>query len=247
MSSNSLGEHKHCCHSGPKSTYEGRGRYVTVAGRSCSEVGEGDRLVLYCTDIFGHRFAPALRLADSFADAGFRVVMPDLFKSRAMEPQPSPEAIWARLPQFVIDNPVEISCEYTVQVARALRQAHPEATLGVTGYCWGAKMTMAAVLQKATKVAVMSHPSRLTVEEAGQVPADAHLLFNCAEVDKLFTKELQGQDRQILSGNGVDATFIEYPHTQHGFAVRQMDEGDEVERARCTAETIRFFRKNVTV
>jgi dienelactone hydrolase len=248
-----MNDMKDCCTSGTQhdhARYQHKGEYIQIAGREAYSVGDpaSAACILFCTDAFGHRFDPNLRLADTFAQAGFRVVMPDVFKGGALEDDPDFSKILPKIPAWFGANPVPFSLEVGENAAAALKEQH--ASVIATGYCWGGKIVIHLLKKKLLDLGVVAHPSLLTAEEAKDIPSSAHVLFNCAETDQQFTPELLSVYRDVLTANRVDATFIHYPGTQHGYAVRNIaKEPDLIQkeaeaRAQTTAATIEFFKKH---
>jgi dienelactone hydrolase len=68
-------------------------------------------------------------------------------------------------------------------------------------------------------------------------------LFLCAEVDNMFTDQMRKQAEEVLKSRNIKATFILYPGTQHGFAVRGNEHKEAVRDARRDAlsKAIQFF------
>jgi len=250
-----MSEHKDCCTSGAHShDYVPRGKFVqlTAVGKEAYDVGPSgsDKIILFCTDAFGHRFLPNQRLADTFAEAGFRVVVPDYFKEAAMKDDLDFSKLMALFPTWGAANPISASMEIAEKTLEVLKAERPAAHFAATGYCWGGKVVSHLLKKNLLSVGVLSHPSRLEADEAKEIPSSAHCLFNCAQMDQTFTPDLRKHYETTLRAAGVDVTFIDYPGTVHGFAVRNTGSGDalkvaEEARAKATHETIAFFKKRL--
>ena len=77
------------------------------------------------------------------------------------------------------------------------------------------------------KGAIGNHCSFLVKEEAEKLQTP--WLFNCAEKDQVFTPELRQHFESTLKQRNMDATFLDYPGTEHGFTIRpdHTEHGDQ--------------------
>ncbi|KAI0630616.1 alpha/beta-hydrolase [Trametes polyzona] len=207
-----------------------------------------DKVVLFLSDVFGIPLVNNKLLVDDFARNGFRTIMPDLFQGDALPEdalnrQDFDRAAWSarHTPETWI--PV-------VDAVVAALQAEGVTWIGTTGYCFGAPPAWHLALKGASKVTVVSHPSRLAIPkdlEEYRDRAKAPLLINSCEVDRAFPLEAQAKADEILGGGkfapGYERTYWE--GCNHGFAVRGDMSNPKVKAGKegAFAATVKFFKK----
>jgi len=231
-----------CGDPGATDTRRVTGKDVEIAGVQTYLTGDSDKLVLFSTDVFGHIFPNSRALADDIASAGFTVAIPDMFNGGAWTPEdmqtkgfPGLFAEWfPKHPQ----NP-----DIIIKVAKELQKSGKYKSIQATGYCYGAPHVVHLIAQGVAKAGVVCHPSRLTIDLADKF--NAPILFNCAEKDSMFTPELRSEWTNKLKEKGIPATFLDYPSTEHGFAVRaDSSEVAQAQKEKCTQNTIKFLKEH---
>jgi len=216
-----------CCKPGNVCDYTATGSYKSVAGVDCYVTPHIDTLkyVVLNTDVWGHKWINLQKVADHVAsECKANVIIPDLFASGAMDN--SKELKDLNFPEWMAKNPVSVSIERSNKVVQHIIDEHKgkEVSIGVMGYCWGAKMCEGQLASfPQVKCSVWFHPSWVSAEEAEKIPKGKHMFFGCAEEDGIFTPELKEKYFAVLKKNGVNVEKIDYPHTQHGFASRPKD------------------------
>jgi dienelactone hydrolase len=95
------------------------------------------------------------------------------------------------------------------------------------------------------KGGVAVHPSSLVKEEAAKI--NKPVLFLCAEKDDLFPPDLRKHFEQTLAPTNL-GTFIDYPGTVHGFAIRPDDsEHAQTMKDKAVQDAIQFFKKTFKI
>ncbi|KAL0571978.1 hypothetical protein V5O48_009980 [Marasmius crinis-equi] len=187
-----------------------------------------DEAILLLTDIFGLPLVNNKLLADDFARAGYAVFAPDYLNGDAA-PADDPNF---NLTEWLPTHGVDATLPPTRAVLGALREKG-FSKVGVTGYCFGGLYTTLLSQTNEVEVAVMSHPSLLTIPDDidviianSSVPVEIH----SAELDTIFTPDLAKQvDALFAEGYAPGYQSFAYEGVAHGFAVRPANASDPVE------------------
>ena len=148
-----------------------------------------DKVVLFLSDVFGiplvnnkvraasgsifaqqcssHRCGPVQLLVDDFARNGYRTIMPDLFQGDALPEDAMSRTDFDRASWIGRHGPE--SWKPAVDAVVSALQAEGVTWIGTTGYCFGAPPAWYLAFKGASKVTVVSHPSRLRIPEDLQV------------------------------------------------------------------------------
>ncbi|EIW59789.1 alpha/beta-hydrolase [Trametes versicolor FP-101664 SS1] len=207
-----------------------------------------DKVVLLLTDVFGIPLNNNKLLADDFARNGFRTVMPDLFQGDALPENALNDPTFDRAAWMGKHGPESWTPDIDAVVAAL--QAEGVTWIGTTGYCFGAPPAWRLALSGASKVTVVTHPSRLAIPEDLEAYRDgskAPLLINSCEVDPMFGLEAQAKADEILGGGkfapGYERTYWE--GCTHGFAVRGDMSNPKIKAGKEGAftATVKFYKK----
>jgi dienelactone hydrolase len=121
-----------------------------------------DNAILFLTDIFGLKLPANKLLADSYARAGYLVLMPDYFKD---DPQPQDRtgfnsSAWAaRHPQAEITKFIDQTVDYA-------RKTLGVKKLGAAGYCFGGPYVVRSLASgKGVDAGLIAHPGPFTDAE----------------------------------------------------------------------------------
>ncbi|KAG6825847.1 hypothetical protein H0H92_002195 [Tricholoma furcatifolium] len=208
---------------------EAQGKWEDINGVNCyvatpSVEYPKDKVILFLTDVFGPQLINNQLLADSFANNGFKVIVPDYLHGDPIPPT-------ALGPGSTFDISVWFqkhgSAETRAPLDKVLAALKEQGVTGIgaTGYCFGARYCFDLAFENIIQVVSTSHPSLL------QVPADlekylavskAPLHINSCTIDQQFPIESQAKADEIL-GNGKFAPGYKrdyYDGCTHGFAVR---------------------------
>ncbi|MED6155371.1 hypothetical protein PIB30_004385 [Stylosanthes scabra] len=175
--------------------------------------------VLLISDNFGYE-APNLRnFADKIAAAGYYVVVPDFFYGDPYDPQNTSRP----LQEWIKDHGTDKGFEDAKPVVEALKSKGISA-IGAVGFCWGAKVVVELAKPKLIQVAVLLHPSFVTVEDISAVDIPIGILG--AEKDQVSPPELIKKFEQVLNAKPEVESYVKVvPNVEHGWTVRY-DTGD---------------------
>ncbi|CAL5413289.1 unnamed protein product [Camellia sinensis] len=170
------------------------------------------------------------KLADKVAAVGFFVVVPDFFHGEPLIPNNPDRPFQA----WIKDHSAEKASEDAKPVIEALKKKGVS-KIGVAAFCWGAKVAVILAKHACINVAVLLHPSFVTLDDIQGVEVPISILG--AEIDQLSPPELLEQFDQVLkakneaktnkSGFEVDAFVKIYPGVSHGWTVKYNSEDAE--------------------
>jgi len=189
---------------------------MKIGGVDCFVVGSSTSTnsIIIFTDIFGHTFSNVQQNASKFAQAGFRVFVPDLFGGEKI-PYTIPFKGESVMP-FIGRHPVDLN--FGKKLITSIRDECKLSSIQVVGYCYGAKYVVGLCSEDLVKSGVVAHPSMLVAEDAEKIKQP--MCFLCAEKDQAFFPELKSTFETRLKARGIENAFYTYPGTSHGFAVR---------------------------
>ncbi|XP_030483179.2 endo-1,3;1,4-beta-D-glucanase [Cannabis sativa] len=184
--------------------------YISTSSSDHSKVA-----VLLISDIFGYE-APNIRLiADKVAAAGFYAVVPDFFYGDPynINGDNRPLLEWLK------DHGTDKGVEDAKPVVEALKSKGFSAIGGV-GFCWGGKVVTELAKSKSIEVAVLLHPSLVTLDDIKEVNIPIEILG--AEIDNFTPPALIEQFKEILATKlpQVESHVEIIPKVEHGWTVR---------------------------
>ena len=240
-----------CCDPGSASSSPAHlsspaGREVKLGGVDCYSVNEQSKaVVIYSSDIFGWRFANNRQNANQIAAAGFHVVIPDMFDGKAVTAEEVKEKgmQWV-MTDWLPRNPREERVTVLEAVVNDIKQHSNVDSVQVVAYCYGAPGMLLLYEKGLASAGVVAHPSGLTKDNVARCSKPT--LFNCAETDQAFTPDIRQTWQQSLQASQVPSKFVDYPGTNHGFAVR--DDGSAAgiaARQRAIEQTVVWLKQNV--
>ncbi|CAF0930336.1 unnamed protein product [Didymodactylos carnosus] len=229
-----------CVDPGTKQSGSVTGKVEQICDVPTYVTGSGQPAIVVFTDIFGFGFINIRQVADEYASSNFTVYIPDLFNGDPMNHNDT--NLMDKLPAWIQKHPPLESRAFADKFIAAIEQKHQ--SIQVVGFCYGATPVVHICKQDKSKVkaGVVAHPSFIQEEEAEKIQRP--MLFVCAEQDQRFTPELRQHYEQVLTKKAL-GTFIDYPGTVHGFAVRTQDTDQAKEqKKKATKDTIEFFKKH---
>jgi len=230
-------------------SYEGSGKLIKLqaAGEEFNlyTVGSGDKAVILVYDIFGI-LAVALRCADRIADAGFHVVIPDVFHGHAVPPEVLSNFGAFDFKSFITEFGTYQVVEPFLKATVAHLKGVGAKSIGTIGFCWGAKIAIVAgngQLDPDVKAIAGIHPSMLTVEDAENLTVPACILPSKDEEQMEDIQEVLNK-KPFASKN----IWKRFDDMHHGWAGARGNWEDPVvgERAREAIDiTIKFYKSTI--
>ncbi|ANB12887.1 protein AIM2 [Sugiyamaella lignohabitans] len=198
---------------------EASGKTVDFGGIASYIVGDqsSKNVLLFLPDVFGHEFINSQLLADQYAEAGYLVVLPDIFKGDTiLARQNGPAFDFAKdwLPHH---TPEKTRPDIDTVYEEIVKKYAPTYITAV-GYCFGAKYAIQLLGEKKVHAVAVFHPSFVTIDEIRAIKGP--LFIAGAETDTIYTEELRKQTEATLKE--IKATYFTTlaSGVEHGFAVR---------------------------
>lgn len=169
------GDNQACCTIPPvQSNYKPKGTFETYENISTYVNGDktSKKAIVVVMDVFG--MVPLTQQGcDILASQGFYVVMPDLLGDQALQlgdvPFDTPEKVEKRNKLFAgAGNPQGRQAEL-LKIGQQLKDEG--FTVGMMGFCWGAKLVLLAGSNNVYSAVAVAHPSLLTPEDAANLKA----------------------------------------------------------------------------
>ncbi|OLY79442.1 putative AIM2 family protein [Smittium mucronatum] len=180
-----------CCNRPPvKIEYTPKGEIFHLEnGLRCYITGNKDSkaAIIHNYDIFNYH-PNCFHAADIFAEAGFRVIVPDMFRDHPVKVEMlgDRQKIMARL----IEVGMFPHLESDYKAVKAHLNGEGFDKIFLTGYCWGAKMCMALTASDSSYLGgALFHPSLL--DENDFKNAQAPMIIQPSKEDPDFTEWYQ--------------------------------------------------------
>jgi dienelactone hydrolase len=198
---------------------------------------KADNAIIFLTDIYGLPAVASKLLADSFARAGYLVVVPDYFKGEPMPAQPGNMNMteWQKRHP---DSEIESILTASIQYAKSLGAKR----IGAVGYCYGGKFVARLLAKgKGFDVGFFAHPSRLTTDELKAVAGP--LSIGAAETDAQFPAPKRVEAEGALQALKLPYQINLYGGVSHGFAVRAnvADKAQKYAKEEAYLQAVRWF------
>ncbi|POY74916.1 hypothetical protein BMF94_1892 [Rhodotorula taiwanensis] len=207
---------------------------------------EKSKALLFLTDIFGVNLPNGQLLADSFAENGIAVYMPDYLHDDAISFEDMNSGK-VDLMAWLAKHGKDVTRPAIDKVVQHLKGQGVQKFAAI-GYCFGGRYVTDLVVDSTASVGVVAHPSLL------DVPKDIHDLNNSsghflwlnAGDDYMFNKEKQDEAREIIKGNDKQK-MVDYEGVGHGFAIRGDPKDDKVRKAADDAfvQSVNFIKANL--
>ncbi|KAK9448585.1 Alpha/Beta hydrolase protein [Limtongia smithiae] len=200
-------------------------------------------VILFLTDIFGWELVNSRLLADTYAKEGnFIVYTPNVFPFQPVpldymhsihatteDMVPGFVSLWyqrmavlPRIAAFLYLTRPAVMQPKIFQLARDLKEKHPDLPLFAVGFCWGGKYSLPLGTAKMTPgimtAVAAEHPSMLTIPD--DVAAVVPMSVGFGEKDTYISERTIDGIRKALGESGMDHEIISYTGMEHGFAVR---------------------------
>jgi dienelactone hydrolase len=245
-----------CCLKGFVHAGAPKGTMETLGGLPCyiaSPPPSAKRAptILMVADVFGPKFVNSQLLADTYAAAGFHVLLPDVYGGKAL-PANAIEGVFSALwclPTIVGFFSSTGAAITTPRVQAAAAAARTRAVdvgngkLGSIGFCYGGPYSMSlASGTPAVDAYAVAHGGGVTKELifAGKVPG----LIIVPEHETMALTPKQAAEAKAGLPAGMQVEFNEYKGQKHGFTTRGGPETDDM-RAKAAADVVAFFRRTL--
>jgi len=246
-------------HAGPLSgsvqTLHNLPTYISNAPATTTPKG----IIVIIPDVFGWEMPNARLVADQYASAGYKVLLPDFMDGGAIAAPimdtmetalDSTNGILTRAPAFLslamaavpflIYNRAAVASPKIYDYFRAVREENKDMKVAAAGFCWGGKYTTllcsgqekTADGRPLVDCGYTAHPSSLVLPTDIELVTLPLSIANGTE-DIQLTKEKMEQMRPILerkSKEGVDCELVIYEEAKHGFAIRAKKDDEREER-----------------
>ncbi|CAN6657428.1 hypothetical protein TRVA0_030S00122 [Trichomonascus vanleenenianus] len=207
-----------CCTNGFRHTGDVTGKLVTAEDIEYYVTGpESDKVLVIFTDVFGHKFQNVQLIADQFGEAGYKVVIPDLFYGDAISVEQLNSGKDLMKDWFPHHGPEQTRPIVDKVMKYVETELKPRYTVA-TGYCFGAKYAVQMLGEKKVQAAGIAHPSFVTIEEIKAIKGP--LFISGAENDHIYSEELRAETEAALKEMGATYYTTRAWGVHHGFAVR---------------------------
>ena len=220
-------------------------------------VGDGLNAVVIVTDVFGWQHVNTRHLADLIASSGpFTVFIPDILGDPMHVDTAVKYGKLAVMP-WMLTHSASSNTTKVRDFARGIRQGGAYKHIFAMGFCYGASITADLLSDGTVDAGIITHSSDTDDKWAKAI--NRPVLINCAEHDEFFTDSARHSWEQILTERGVDAQFIVYPGTEHGFATRSRgrgwkrgedegaDENTELQQKKVQENIVAFLNKHAAM
>ncbi|KAL3426366.1 dienelactone hydrolase [Phlyctema vagabunda] len=176
--------------------------------------------ILYLTDIFGVQLVNNRLLADSFALAGYLVVVPDLFEG---DPVPAdalsnPASGFNLTAWSAIHTPAKTDAIINSTI-NSIRSNLGVSKIGGAGYCFGGKYVARFLAPgKGLDAGFTAHPSSVVAAEWQGISKPLSIAFGA--LDASNTPAQRAAAEATFQGKNVTYQTTLYSNAEHGFAVR---------------------------
>jgi len=243
-----MAEPKICqdCVTGAK---EGEDKLESFAGVKCfiaRPPKKSKNAILYITDVFGPTLQQAQENCKVMAEAGYLVVIPDLFNGDSVDGKLAPSELMALFPTWfpkhVQDTKLPI-CENTI---KELKEKEGIEKIGFVSYCYGAPIALRLAQKGLGNCWIVAHPSFIDPSKDLK-GINTPGFFVHAGNDAYFTEEARKKCEEETNKLSVKVAYKTYPDVPHGFAARG-GEGEHVNKMMHEAlhDIIAFFNANLS-
>lgn len=239
-----------CCPTGsePKlaANYTPKGTTQNLGDLPVYTVGQGDKAILIISDIFGPDGGRTKLICDQLADAGFLVVLPDLFKGDFWKSEDF-NGLMDWFPKYMWNN---LEDNFAKHIYPFLETKGVKST-GIVGFCWGVYVAFHASESGKFKAGVGFHPTLDKFPESAQqlaelvacpyllVPAgnDPDIVKEGGDVEKILKAKPFGDKVQVQT----------FPDVNHGWMPRgDINQPEVANRYKEGMElAIKYFKENL--
>ena len=178
------------------------------------------------------------KTADRFANAGFRVVVPDLYRGKVTKDRDEANHMMNELDWYSASQDIAAAVQY-------LREGGNKKA-GVVGFCMGGALALIAASQVKEIGASVCFYGIPPDDAADLTRIDAPLMCHFASEDDWCTPQaINALEKKLKAGN-VPYTLFRYEETEHAFFNEDRPEVYDEDAAKEAFErTLHFLKKNL--
>lgn len=144
--------------------------------------GSTENAIIVLTDIFGHKFINVRLIADSFAERGYFVAVPDLFNGDAA---PLDRPAGFNVMEWLNNGHTMKEVDPIIEkVITDLKNTYGVKRLGGVGYCFGGKYVTRFLKESKIDAGFIAHPSHVSVDEVEAIERPLSIaaagMWNCS-------------------------------------------------------------------
>jgi dienelactone hydrolase len=186
-------------------------------------VGHGEKAIIFIHDIFGLDSGRSRKVADEFADHGYQVFFPDLFRGDTFPDNGK----FDTFSQWLKKHPTNGLTDDVINHVLPYAKSKGATSIGMIGFCWGSYlMTHLCLLYPEFKAVVHPHPSYQLFSMLGEDGAAALNKVTCPQLympagnDEVGLKPNGALIALMEKNLGEKVKSVEFPKMQHGWFVR---------------------------
>ncbi len=214
-----------------------------------SPLNRSSAVIVILTDLFGYKLPNVQLLADEYARAGFKTLVPDILNDDgmafdALNSVTSTPQLFEIVGPWLKNHGDETVTPSIDAVLKSLKAEGKK--VGLVGFCFGGKYAVQYGATDLCSAVVACHPSFIDVPS--MIPGvRVPISFAVAKDDEIYDAATSKKAAQILEENGIPYENRIYAGKGigHGFAVRG-DTKNPVQKAaleEATAQTIAWFQR----
>jgi len=241
-----------CCPIGSEpalsADYKPQGRQVDLDGLRCYTNGSGEKSIIVYYDIFGYDSGRTKLICDQIANAGYCVVLPDIYHGDAWPADKPMDTLMEWLKNFPWESTIKND---TNKVLEYLKGQGADKSIGCLGFCAGAFSVFHLCQMDEVKCGASCHPSVHLCGLFGETPdglsgqlKSPQLVYPAGGDPAMYKPG--GEVYEVLQKKfGDKFEYKEYPEMNHGWVTRGDVSKSEVARdVKLAMEGVmKFFEK----